>query len=206
MTQKTGLLLLLGLMWSVRLSAIKAAGLAGIPIYVVIAVAALGGAVFFSFRALLTCDWPPNDRKVLAFYGLSGVLGFLAPVALETAVAPRLPVFLFVVIIATVPLFTLILSILGGAERLRTVPTFAVLLGFGGGYCNRPRHRWGPPAWTVRPIMGCRCIRSAITLRAQYRVRGHTLAVESGAYACRPRTGAYRGGCCSAWQCGSGRH
>lgn len=132
MTQKTGLLLLLGLMWSVRLSAIKAAGLAGIPIYVVISVAALGGAVFFSFRALLTRDWPPIAREVLAFYGLSGVLGFLVPVALETAVAPRLPVFLFVVIIATVPLFTLILSILAGAERLRAVPTFAVVLGFDG--------------------------------------------------------------------------
>lgn len=129
---KTGLLILLGLLWSVRLSAIKAAGLAGIPVHVVIAVAAIGIAAFFSMRAAWTRDWPPLNPDVLVFYALSGTLGFLAPFALESAVAPNLPVFLFVVIIATMPLVTLALSILAGSERLRAMPVLAVGLGFAG--------------------------------------------------------------------------
>jgi len=132
MALKTGLLILLGLLWSVRLSAIKAAGLSGIPVHVVVAVAALGIAIFFSMRAVWAWDWPPLSRDVFAFYVLSGTLGFLAPFALESAVAPNLPVFLFVVIIATMPLVTLALSILVGSERLRAVPIFAVALGFAG--------------------------------------------------------------------------
>ena len=132
MALKTRLLLLLGLLWSVRLSAIKAAGLAGIPVHMVVAVAALGIAAFFSMRAMWARDWPSFNREVIVFYVLSGTLGFLAPFALESAVAPNLPVFLFVVIIATMPLVTLALSILVGSERMRTVPIFAVILGFAG--------------------------------------------------------------------------
>ncbi|MEM8957978.1 MAG: DMT family transporter [Pseudomonadota bacterium] len=126
------LLVLLGFLWSVRLSAIKAAGLAGIPVYVLVAVAALGIAVFFSIRAAWTRDWPPFKRDVLIFYVLSGALGFLAPFALESAVAPNLPVFLFMVIIATMPLVTLGLSILVGSEQLRAIPALSVAMGFAG--------------------------------------------------------------------------
>ncbi|MCR9086396.1 MAG: DMT family transporter [Rhodobacteraceae bacterium] len=132
MALKSGLLILLGLLWSVRLSAIKAAGLAGIPVHVVVAVAALGIAAFFSMRAASLRDWPPLSREVVVFYALSGTLGFLAPFVLESAVAPNLPVFLFVVIIATMPLVTLLLSILVGSEQLRTLPILAVALGFAG--------------------------------------------------------------------------
>lgn len=132
MALKTGLLILLGLLWSVRLSAIKAAGLAGIPVHVVVAVAALGIAVFFSMRAVWLSDWPPLHREVAVFYVLSGTLGFLAPFVLESFVAPNLPVFVFVVIIATMPLVTLVLSILVGSEQLRALPMLAVALGFAG--------------------------------------------------------------------------
>lgn len=132
MALKLGLLVLLGLLWSVRLSAIKAAGLAGIPVHVLVVVAAFGIAAFYSIRAVWSRDWPPIDRGVLGFYALSGTLGFLAPFALESAVAPNLPVFLFVVIIATMPIVTLGISILIGIERLRALPILAVMLGFAG--------------------------------------------------------------------------
>ncbi|WP_457939332.1 DMT family transporter [Mesorhizobium sp. 10J20-29] len=134
MAVKTGLLILLGLLWSVRLSAIKAAGLAGIPVHVVVAVAAFGIAAFFTMRAMWTRDWPPVNREVIVFYVLSGTLGFLAPFVLESAVAPNLPVFLFVVIIATMPLVTLALSVLVSSERMRTGPILAVSLGFAGAF------------------------------------------------------------------------
>lgn len=129
---KTFLLILLGLLWSVRLSAIKAAGLAGIPVHVVVAVSALGIAIFFTIVAVGRQDWPPTNRGSLWFYLLSGVMGFLAPFALESFVAPQLPVFVFVVIISTMPLFTLVLSFLIAKEKLKLVAVISVAIGFVG--------------------------------------------------------------------------
>jgi drug/metabolite transporter (DMT)-like permease len=129
---KASLLILLGLLWSVRLAAIKAAGMSGVPIFVVVTFSAMGIALFFSVLAFLRRDWPPVDRSTLGFYGLSGLLGFLAPFALETAVGPHLPVFVFVIIIATMPLVTFGLSTLVGREPLRVQPTIAIGLGFAG--------------------------------------------------------------------------
>ena len=127
---KFGLLALLGLLWAVRIAAIKAAGLSGVPVHVVVAAAALGLAVIFTVRAVLRADWPPVDRGLLGFYGLTGLMGFLAPFALESAVAPHLPVFVFVVVIATMPIMAFLLSVLTGGERLASRPVLAVGLGF----------------------------------------------------------------------------
>jgi drug/metabolite transporter (DMT)-like permease len=129
---KAGLLILLGGLWAFRLAAIKTAGLSGVPVHVVVAVAALGIGVFFTCVAMWRRDWPPLDRGTLGFYGLSGMLGFLAPFALESVVAPHLPVFVFVVVIATMPIITLMLSFLVGGEKLHLIPVLSVALGFVG--------------------------------------------------------------------------
>lgn len=132
MIPKTALLILLGLLWSIRLSAIKAAGMSGVPVHVVVTFSALGIAAFFTIFAFLRQSWPPLDWNTLSFYGLSGLLGFLAPFSLETMVGPHLPVFLFVVIIATMPLFTFGLAMLVGRERHRPGSMIAIGLGFVG--------------------------------------------------------------------------
>lgn len=129
---KITLLVVLGVLWAVRLAAIRAAGLSGVPVHVVVAVAALGIAAFFTALAAVSANWPPLDRALILFYGLSGVLGFLAPFTLESAVAPHLPVFVFLVIIATVPILTLALSMLTGGERFAFRPVASVALGFAG--------------------------------------------------------------------------
>ncbi|MEN0002410.1 MAG: DMT family transporter [Pseudomonadota bacterium] len=129
-TMKIALLALLGLLWAVRIAAIKAVGLSGVPVHVVVSVAALGLAALFSVGAVVRSSWPPMDRELLIFYVLTGVLGFLAPFALESAVAPHLTVFVFLVVIATMPIMTLVLSILTGGERFALRPILAVLLGF----------------------------------------------------------------------------
>jgi len=127
---KIGLLSVLGLLWALRLAAIKAAGVAGIPVHVVVSVSALGIAVFFTGVAVWRRDWPSIDRTTLSFFVLSGFFGFLAPFALESIVAPHLPVFVFVVIISTMPIITLLLSIIVGNERLGAAPVIAIALGF----------------------------------------------------------------------------
>ena len=132
MATRAVLLILLGFLWSVRLSSMKAAGLSGVPVHVVVSVAALGIALFFTVLAAARRDWPPMDRGAIGFYGLTGLLGFLVPFALEGAVAPHLPVFVFVVLISTMPLMTLVLSVMVGGERFRLIPALSVGLGFVG--------------------------------------------------------------------------
>ena len=156
---KTALLVFLGLLWSLRLSAIKAAGLSGIPVYVIVMFSALGIAMFFSGFALMRGDWPPVDRPTVVFYGLSGLLGFLAPFALEAAVGPHLPVFVFVVIIATMPLFTFGVSAFIGQERLHPAPAMAISLGFAGAVTilwdiSRDAHSVEVGAWWVLAAFG----------------------------------------------------
>lgn len=79
---KIGLLVVLGGLWAVRLSAIKAAGPPEIPVHVIVSVAALGIATFFSGLALSRRNWPPLDRRLCTFYGLSGKIGFPLPFSL----------------------------------------------------------------------------------------------------------------------------
>ncbi|MEH6497453.1 MAG: DMT family transporter, partial [Pseudomonas marincola] len=129
---KVVLLVFLGLLWSVRLSSIKAAGLSGIPIHVVVAIATLGIAAFFTGTAVWRGSWPPVNRSTMFFYVFSGTLGFILPFMLESLVAPSLPVFVFIVIIATMPVITLIISTAVGHETLGVVPVMSVVLGFAG--------------------------------------------------------------------------
>lgn len=156
---KVALLVLLGLLWAVRIAAIKAAGLSGVPVHVVVAVAALGIAALFTALAILKAQWPPVGRGLAAFYALSGTFGFLASFVLESAVAPHLPVFVFVVVIATMPILTLVLSILTGGERLAWRPVLAVGLGFAGAVAilwdtSRAASAGGVSAWWVAAAFG----------------------------------------------------
>ncbi len=127
---RVALLCLLGLLWAVRIASIKAAGLAGVPGHVTVLVMALGLAAIFTVRAFVARDWPPMDRSVIGFYGATALLGFLAPFAVEAVVAPRLPVFVLTVVIATMPILALVLSAATGGERLTGRSILSVSLGF----------------------------------------------------------------------------
>jgi drug/metabolite transporter (DMT)-like permease len=118
------------LLWAARLSSIKAAGLSGIPVHVVVGVSTIGIAILFSVVAVARRAWPPLSRQTVVFYVLSGILGFILPFTLESLVAPRIPVFVLVVIIATMPIMTVGLSAMTGHERLSKTTLLAVALGF----------------------------------------------------------------------------
>ncbi|MEO9652760.1 MAG: DMT family transporter [Roseobacter sp.] len=124
------LLIFLGFLWSARLAAIKAAGLSGIPLHVTISIAVLGIALTFTMISIARRSWPPLDRNALIFYLLSGIFGFILPFSLENVVGPRLPVFLFVVIISTMPVLTILLASTLGVEHPEGRQVIAVALGF----------------------------------------------------------------------------
>lgn len=129
---KVVLLVSLGLLWATRLAAIKSAGLSGIPVHVVVGVSIIGIAILFTAVALMRDTWPPLSKATAFFYILSGVLGFILPFTLESLVAPHLPVFVLVVIIAAMPIVTLAMSAVVGHKTLSRSAISAVLLGFTG--------------------------------------------------------------------------
>lgn len=77
-------------------------------------------------------SWPPLSKATTLFYILSGLFGFILPLTLESLVAPHLPVFVLVVIIATMPIVTLAISAVVGHQTLSRSAVSAVLLGFVG--------------------------------------------------------------------------
>lgn len=125
------LLTLLGLFWSLRLVAMKAAGISGIPADVLVTVAVCGLAILFSLVAIWRYRLPPMTSDGLRFYTLSGAVGFVAPFFLESLIAPHLPVFVLATIIATMPLLTLGLAAFMRTESLETRSVLASILGFG---------------------------------------------------------------------------
>lgn len=127
---KIGLLVLLGFLWSARLAAIKAAGLSGVPVHVTVSMSIFGIALLFTAFALRHRSWPPVDRSAISFYLLSGAFGFILPFILENIVAPNLPVFVFVVVISTMPIITLGLAVALKAERPSLSQYVAIGLGF----------------------------------------------------------------------------
>jgi len=128
---KYALLILLGLAWSGRLTAIKFAAESGASIPQILTLSATGIFGAFVVVCLLRGGWPSFRRSVVMFAGATAVLGFLAPFGLEITVAPHLPVFLLVVLIATMPLVTYGLSTALGIERLHRTRLFAVIGGLG---------------------------------------------------------------------------
>lgn len=129
---KAVFLVSLGLLWATRLSAIKSAGLSGIPVHVVVGVSIIGIAILFTAIALMRGNWPPFSKATSLFYILSGLFGFILPFTLESQVAPHLPVFVLVVVIATMPIVTLAISAVVGHQALSRNTVSAVLLGFVG--------------------------------------------------------------------------
>ncbi len=127
---KYALLILLGSLWAARLSAIKWAGLSGIPAFVTVTLAIFGVVIVLILMAIARRTWPPLSRATLVFYVLSGSFGFVLPFFLEAVIAPHLPVFVFIVIIATMPLLTQILAVAVGLERPNLTQVAVVIAGF----------------------------------------------------------------------------
>lgn len=122
---------MLGFLWSGRLAAIKAAGLSGVPVHVVVPVSVLGIATVFGALTALRGSWPPLRRDTVAFYGLTGLFGFVLPFILESLAAPHLALFVLLVIISTMPLVTLVAAAVLKMEQ----PTPRQVLAIGLGFC-----------------------------------------------------------------------
>lgn len=155
---KYALLILLGLAWSGRLTAIKFAAETGASMPQILTLSATGILAAFVVTCSLRGGWPSFRRSVVMFAGTTAILGFLAPFGLEITVAPHLPVFLLVVLIATMPLVTYGLSTALGVERLHRTRLFAVIGGLGAVILiaadshARPESSVAHPGWIIAAL------------------------------------------------------
>lgn len=124
------LLLFLGLGWAARIAAFKIASERGVPAAIVIQFAIIGILMSLALVNLLRWRLPSRSRIAVRFYIVSGCLGFLLPFALETVVAGKIPAFVFIVIISTMPVWTLLLSFALRVERANWTKTLAIAMGF----------------------------------------------------------------------------
>lgn len=125
------LLLVLGLSWALRIAAFKIASERGVPAGIIIQFAVIGILTSLVLISLARRRMPPRTPAVMRFYVVSGCLGFLLPFALETVVAGKIPAFVFIVIISTMPVWTLLLSYILRVEHASWTKTLAIMLGFG---------------------------------------------------------------------------
>lgn len=124
------LLLFLGLGWAARIAAFKIASERGVPAAIVIQFAIIGILMSLALVNLLRWRLPSRSRIAVRFYIVSGCLGFLLPFALETVVAGKIPAFVFIVIISTMPVWTLLLSFALRVEHANWTKTLAIAMGF----------------------------------------------------------------------------
>lgn len=124
------LLAALGLLWSGKIAAIKATATTGISPDLIVAVSLIGSAGTFAFISVFRQSLPPVNRTTLRFYVLTGLMGFLVPFSLEVLVSPELPVFVFVVLLSTMPILTVILGRITGTEHLKPRQYAAFGIGF----------------------------------------------------------------------------
>lgn len=124
-------LLVLGLSWALRIAAFKIAAERGVPAGIIIQFAVIGILMSLLLISLIRRRMPPRTSLAMRFYVVSGCLGFLLPFALETIVAGKIPAFVFIVIISTMPVMTLLLSFILRVERASRMKVVAVSLGFG---------------------------------------------------------------------------
>jgi drug/metabolite transporter (DMT)-like permease len=124
------LLASLGLCWSLRLLAIKYTADSGAHSLDIALVATAAIVLLLSAINFVRSKTPPRSNAHLKFYGLAGFFGFGAPFFAETTVAAHLPALLFVTIIATTPILTLLVARITGIERLDPLRVLGTIVGF----------------------------------------------------------------------------
>lgn len=125
------LLMILGAVWSLRLTAVKYAFEAGLAPHLTIQFSIIGIAAGLTLLNLLRRTRPPLHREAVRFYLASGLLGFVCPFSLEAIVAAKLPLFVLVLIITTVPIWVLLIAAMTRVERLTGLRLAGVVVGFG---------------------------------------------------------------------------
>lgn len=124
------LLLALGMAWSLRITAIKLIGEDGLAPQITFQLGLFGIAAVMTLALAFRREHLPVGRQIVGFYCISGLFGLIVPFLTETLVAPQIPVFVFVVIITTMPVWTLVLVAITRSEVVSGRQVTGIVVGF----------------------------------------------------------------------------
>ena len=129
-----GMLLTVGISYSLLFSINKMAAEAGLPYVAYVFWHSLGGGLMLLLPCLLMGRgaWPKLSWLHLRTYLVWGGLAIAGPITLLTYVSPNLPASIVTMILVLVPLFTYFYALLFRMERFRALSVLALLMGLGG--------------------------------------------------------------------------
>ena len=123
------LLFILGNAWAAQYMSAKIMGEAGLdPVAALMDVHILLAAVFGTCLGLRRRFFLPTANQAGFFFAVA-LVGSVASILAELAAAPHIPASLLTIIVAMAPVFTLVLTLAMGTERLNARSVAAILLG-----------------------------------------------------------------------------
>jgi drug/metabolite transporter (DMT)-like permease len=123
------LLFLLGSIWGLHFSIIKIAAESGLAFSGIAAITTFGVVIGLTGIAFARRKFPRWDRSTLIFYFVCGILGYVAPFILELTVASHLTAGLLTLIVATAPVWTILIAVLARVEKVSARRFIGIAIG-----------------------------------------------------------------------------
>lgn len=122
-----GLIVILGSVWGLNVSLMKAAAQSGIPYTLLAVLTIVGNVVIFTAFSKIFVGRVRIVPRLWWFFAACGGLGYVLPFFLELFAVPRIGAAPLAIVISLAPMLTLLIAALSGTERL----TFRRLAGIG---------------------------------------------------------------------------
>ncbi|MFK7939445.1 MAG: DMT family transporter [Roseovarius sp.] len=125
-----GLIVILGSVWGLNVSLMKAATLSGIPYTLLAVLTIVGNVVLFSILSRVFVGRVRIVPRLWLFFAACGGLGYVLPFFLELFAVPRIGAASLSIVISLTPMMTLLISAATGTERLTLRRMCGITLGF----------------------------------------------------------------------------
>lgn len=125
-----GLIVVLGSVWGLNVSLMKAAAQSGIPYTLLAALTIIGNVVIFAAFSRIFVGRIRIVPRLWWFFAACGGLGYVLPFFLELFAVPRIGAAPLAIVIALAPMLTLLIAALTGTERLSLRRIAGIGLGF----------------------------------------------------------------------------
>jgi len=123
------LLFVLGISWGLRVSLLKILAQSGMPFVHVLFFTTIGVAVLLVLICVLLRRRFPISKRVLPFFLLCGVFGYIVPLFLQLAAAERVPAGTLALIFSTLPIFALLIALIGKTDTVSRTGFVSIALG-----------------------------------------------------------------------------
>jgi len=128
--QLTSLIVLLGSVWGLNVSLMKAASLSGLSFTLLAVLTIFGNLVIFAALSRLFVGRIRFVPRLWWFFAACGGLGYVLPFFLELFAVPRIGAAPLAIVISMAPMMTLIIAAATGTERMTLRRVAGICIGF----------------------------------------------------------------------------